>query len=135
MEEITSRNDFGNAVSAKDIMGKKVITEKGKEIGKVGELLIGPDDFCVSGLVVKRGLIAVDLFVNRDYIKSLSPEGIVLTTAPFEYAGIKVFDTNGKHIGKVRSIKRADKSNKIISIVIDQILSKAELIFPTVKTN
>jgi sporulation protein YlmC with PRC-barrel domain len=121
MEEITLKNALLNSIKASDLIGKGVLTAEGKLIGKVGEILISPKDFCLSGIVVKRGLIATDLFISQNYIKNFNIGGVELLVAPLvETVDIKVFDVNGKQIGKVKSIKRIDDSNKILSIVIDQ---------------
>jgi sporulation protein YlmC with PRC-barrel domain len=120
MEKNNIELAFGEAIRTKDLIGKSVINAEGKQIGKVGELLFGPVDFCLRGLIVKRGLISTDLFIGRDFIKNMSKEGVELLASPFiESTGIKVFDTNGKQIGIVKSIKRFGNSTKIISIIID----------------
>ena len=58
---------FDEAIRTKDLIGKNVVNAQGKKIGKVGELLLGPVDFCLRGLIVERGLISTDLFIGRDF--------------------------------------------------------------------
>ncbi|MDO8428402.1 MAG: PRC-barrel domain-containing protein [Candidatus Diapherotrites archaeon] len=121
MKETFLESDFGGAIPVKDLIGKSVITAEGKQIGKIGEVLIDPIDLCLRGLVVRRGLITTDLFISKDYIKNLSKDRVELSADPFiESTEIKVFNVNGKQIGKVKSITRADNSHRITAIVIDQ---------------
>ncbi|MFA6065039.1 MAG: PRC-barrel domain-containing protein [archaeon] len=128
MDEITSKTNFEGAIRAGDIIGKKVINDKGLQVGKIGEILIDSSDLRLKGIIVKRGLIATDIFVDHNNIKNLSKDGVELLAAPFiESALIKVFDINGKQIGNVKSIKRVDNSYKILSIVMEQ---EAETLTP-----
>jgi len=121
MEEVTQQKNSNPTINAGDLIGKKVITEDGKELGKVGELVIDKTDLSLRGIIVKRGLITKDLFVGHNFIKKLSKKGALLTVTPYiETTKIKVFDTQGSHIGIIKSIKWGNNSNKIISIVIDQ---------------
>jgi sporulation protein YlmC with PRC-barrel domain len=120
MENDFKKNDFGSAIRTRDFLGKRVVDAGGKQIGKVGELLINPSDLCLGGIIVKRGLITTDLFISKNSIKNMSEEGVELLATPFvESNVIKVFDISGKQIGVVKSIKHVDNSHKIISIVID----------------
>ena len=121
MDEITTKTNFEGSIRAGDLIGKKVINDKGLQIGKIGELLIDSADLRLKGLIVKRGLIAADIFIGQNHIKNLSKDGVELLAAPaIESALIKVYDVNGKQIGNVKSIKRVDNSSKILSIVMEQ---------------
>lgn len=121
MTETMPKIGFEGAIRAGDLIGKKVINNDGKQIGKIGELLIDSNDLCLRGIIVKRGLIATDIFINQNSIKNLNKDGVELLPTPFiESTKIKVFDGEGKCIGTVKSIKRHDTSSKIISIIINQ---------------
>ncbi len=121
MDELVTSNSFDGAIRIKELIGKRVTNSKGKQIGKIGELLIDSNNLCLKGIIVKRGLISPDLFVNQNSIKKLNKDGIDLLPTPIiESAKIKVFDMKGEFLGLVKSIKRLDNSTKIISITIKQ---------------
>ena len=116
-------------VNANDIKGTRVLTNQGKEIGKVAELRLDPQELHLAGILIKRGLIEEDLFVGSEYIKGISDKGVVLKMTPYtELVGMKVFDINGKEIGKVKQVNRFDKTNGVVSIVVDRGFGKRDLL-------
>lgn len=116
-------------VIVKKINGSKVIDDRGKKIGKVKKVHISPDTLSVEGITIDNGLFKGKDYIGKNYICSLSEEGAVLCETPIsEYIGMKVVDSKGKEIGKVRNVYRARKTNSAYSLTIDRGLTKDDLI-------
>lgn len=118
-----------STVSAEELKGKRVVTKNGKDIGKIAEIRINPSDFSFAGIKVNRGLLEIDSFIGREYIDSISHDGAVLSITPVtDYLGVKVFDADGKQVGKVKEIRREGTSNNILEIVVDRGLLKSDIV-------
>jgi sporulation protein YlmC with PRC-barrel domain len=122
---------FEKTVEAKKIVGKKVITDKGKNVGKVKAIHIHPTELTVEGIVVDPGMLELDHYIDKTYIRSLNAEGAVLNITPItEVVGLKVYDAVGRKIGKVAEIRRSDFKNTIRSIMVDTGADEDGLVIP-----
>ncbi len=112
---------FKDTVEVNDIVGRKVLTKDGEEIGKVKSVHIHPKDLTVEGIVMDPGFFDAYQFIGSGYIGSITDEGIVLNIHPVtEYVGVKVFDFTGKEIGKVKEVNRSKQTNTLLSILVDR---------------
>lgn len=112
-----------------NIVGQKVVDDKGNEIGKIKSVHIDPENLTVEGITIANGVFQEKSYVGKGYICNLSNQGAVLCDTPLtEVIGKKVMDSSGKDIGEVKSIYRARKTNSLYSITIDRGMSTNDLI-------
>jgi len=130
MYEIKYKTDtLRNSIPAGDILKKKVIARNGKKVGEIGGIYIHPKRLTVEGIKVKKGILEVGDFIGKGYIQSLNHEGAMLKITPVrELLHMLVYDSAGKKIGKVKDVKRSNKTNNISSVVIDRGLLKDDAI-------
>lgn len=112
-----------------DIVGKKALDNRGKEVGTIKHVHIDPVNLTVEGISIKNGLFKEKDYIGKGYISYLSSEGAILSQTPLtEYIGMKVVDSAGKDIGKVKAVYRARKTNSVYSLTINRGVLKDDLI-------
>jgi sporulation protein YlmC with PRC-barrel domain len=112
---------FKDTIELSSVVGKKVLTKDGKNIGKVKSVHIHPKDLTIEGIVIDPGFFDANQFIGAGYIGSITDEGVVLNIHPVtEYMGAKVFDFTGKEVGKVKEINRSKQTNTLLSILVDR---------------
>ena len=110
---------LSKAPDIRDILGKKVLTKNGKNIGKIRTIRIDPKDLTIEGIEVDTGLFKIDQYFGKNYIKTLTEQGAILKITPVDdIVGLVVYDSTGKNVGKIKSIKRSKKTNRLLSIKI-----------------
>ena len=108
---------LNEAPDIKDILGKKVLTKDGKNIGKIRTIRIDPKDLTIEGIEVDTGLFKIDQYFDKNYIKTLTENGAILKIKPVDdIIGLTVYDSTGKSVGEIKSIKRSKKTNRLLSI-------------------
>jgi len=113
----------------RDIIGKKVLTADGKNIGKIRSIRINPKKLTIEGIEIDTGLFKVDKYIGKNYIKLLSEQGAVLKITPVEdIVGLEVFDSTGKSVGEIKKIKRSKKTNKLLSITMSSDLFDEDIV-------
>ena len=122
MESIKNNTlPFKDTIEVSDVIGKKVLTKDGKNIGKVKSVHIHPRDLTVEGIVIDPGFFDANHYVGAEYISSITDEGVVLKIHPVtDYVGLKVFDFTGKEIGKVKEVNRSKQTNTLYSILVSR---------------
>jgi len=122
MESIKNNNlPFKDTIEVSEVLGKKVLTKDGKNIGKVKSVHIHPRDLTVEGIVIDPGFFDANHYVGAEYISSITDEGVVLKIHPVtDYVGLKVFDFTGKEIGKVKEVNRSKQTNTLYSILVSR---------------
>ena len=112
---------FRDTIEVSQVVGKKVLTKDGKNIGKVKSVHIHPRELTLEGIVVDPGMFDAYQFIGAGYIGSITDEGVVLNIHPVtEYVGVKVFDFTGKEIGKVKEVYRSNQTNTLLSILVER---------------
>lgn len=130
MEETKHKTiPYKDTVEVKSIIGRKVLTNAGKNLGKVKSVRIHPKDLTVEGIVVDAGMFELDQYFDRGYIETMNSDGVVLKISPlYEILGHEVFDPNGKKIGKVTEINKSKLSNTLVSIKVKTDEKGADLV-------
>ena len=118
-----SKNSFGRriegSITSDDILGKNVIDSQGGLAGVAEKLFIDPHTLNVIGIEVDKGVLHKGLTIGKGYIKKITPHAIFLnTTIVYEMKGMQVFDVNGAHVGKVKSIDMYGMKNAIKGIEV-----------------
>lgn len=112
----------------RDVLGKKVLTKDGKNIGKIRTIRIHPKDLTIEGIEVDTGLFKIDQYFGKNYIKTITEQGAILKITPVDdIVGHTVYDSTGKSIGEIKSIKRSKKTNRLLSITIYSDIYKGEI--------
>jgi sporulation protein YlmC with PRC-barrel domain len=122
MEEIKHKSlPIDKTVDIKDVVGKKVLTNDGKKIGKVKSVHLHPSDLTIEGIKVDPGWFEADHYVGENYIEKMTDDAVILNMTPVtEYLGMEVHDSDGKKVGTVKAVNRSKKTNKLMSIVVKQ---------------
>ncbi len=120
MKEIKHKSlSLGESKDIRDILGKKVLTKDGKNIGKIRTVRIDPKDLTIEGIEVDTGLFKIDQYFGKNYIKTLTEQGAILKITPVDdIVGHTVYDSTGKSVGEIKSIKRSKKTNRLLSITM-----------------
>ena len=131
MKEIRETHKlFNSGIKVNELKGKKVMALNGKEVGKITEVRLDPKTFDLDGIEMDRGFFALDTFIGKNYIESLSDEGAVLNITPVtDYKGLHVMDSTGKEIGKVKEIRTEGSTNNISAIVVGTGLLNNDVVF------
>jgi len=112
-------------INLKQLFGSKVISKNGEKIGFVSDIFFHPFKLSVEAIRINKGFFGSDYYVGKEYISSLSKEGVLLSIIPVkELIGKKVFDSTGIKVGKVKKIARMGTSNKLISMNIKKGVGK-----------
>ena len=119
---------LNKTAEVKEIIGKKVLSKDGKNIGKIKTIRIDPVDLTIEGIEVDTGLFKVDEYYGKNYIKTLTEQGAILKINPIEdVIGLTVYNSTGQNVGEVKDVKRSKKTNKLISITIYSDLYKENI--------
>ena len=102
-----------------------MLSKGGKEIGRVAEIRINPHTTQPQGVLVKRGLGEIPLYIGRSYFAHLSYESIILKIElVLLLKGKTVINFNGKVIGKVIDVVRNGTTNNLQGIIVKSLWSK-----------
>src|SRR3989344_8167251 len=113
--------ELENAIDASSVLGAKVVSKGGSVLGTVSALWIHPSELRIEGISVAKGFFREGDYVGRNYLESVNRDGAMLKINPVtEFVGHEVFDPDGKRVGKVKSVERANDSNNIVSIVVSR---------------
>ncbi len=119
---------LNEAPDVRDIIGKKVLTKDGKNIGKIRTIRIDPKDLTIEGIEVDTGLFRIDQYFGKNYIKTITEQGAILKITPVDdIVGHTVYDSTGKSVGEIKGIKRSKKTNKLLSITMYSDLYKEDV--------
>jgi len=129
MKEIKHKSlSLSESKDIRDVLGKKVLTKDGKNIGKIRTIRIDPKDLTIEGIEVDTGLFKIDQYFGKNYIKTITEQGAILTITPVDdIIGHTVFDSTGKSVGEIKSIKRSKKTNRLLSITMYSDLYKEDV--------
>lgn len=112
----------------RDVLGKKVLTKDGKNIGKIRTIRIDPKDLTIEGVEVDTGLFKIDQYFGKNYIKTITEQGAILKITPVDdIIGHTVYDSTGKSVGEIKSIKRSKKTNRLLSITMYSDIYKEDI--------
>jgi len=104
---------LSETIDVSEIVGSKVLAKNGRRIGRVRAVHIHPTKLTVEGIWVGNE------YIGSDYVDSLTDEGVVLSITPLDkMIGLKVYNSNGKKVGKVVEIERSKKTNNFKSIAV-----------------
>jgi sporulation protein YlmC with PRC-barrel domain len=115
--KMTDKNTyFSKYFILQQFIGKSVFDSKGRDCGKIKSVLIDPQKFSISGVIVKKRL-SKEYFLSRDYFEDINDSGLSLNTVPIK-PGDNVADVDGKNIGKIIQINLDPDTNKLESLEI-----------------
>jgi len=102
--------------SGQQFLGISVFDSKGNDCGKIESLCVDPQDFLISGVMVKQRLSS-EYFISVTYFENLTESSLMLNSIPIKPHD-KVVDVDGKSVGKVIQINLNSETNKIESLEI-----------------
>ncbi|MFH1316772.1 MAG: PRC-barrel domain-containing protein [Candidatus Woesearchaeota archaeon] len=111
----SSINSPESLKSLRSSLKKKVYAQSGEKLGKIKDLLIEKG-------VLKGALVStrdINMFVDKEYFENDSEKALMLNMDPITMlVGKKVFDSDGKYVGKVKNLIRSNNSNNFTSIMV-----------------
>lgn len=115
------KNNSGNAlegaVTSDDLLGKDVIDADGRFIGIVEKVFIHPEKLDFVGISIDKGFLKKGFSIGKDLIERVATHALFLNiSVAYEIRGMKVFDKDGKEIGKVAGIALIGSGNDIDAI-------------------
>lgn|SRR3989338_4124563 len=126
----TRKIELNDQSGLKHFLSKKVLSKDGDEIGRIKDIIF--DEHEIVGILVRKGF--TDLFIDLSYVEKLFAQSIILKINPVtRYIGMKVYDADGKFLGKVRDIVRKTNTNKIDAIIIKRGLFLKYLEVPVIE--
>jgi len=111
-----SRQPISKYWNVQQFIGKTVFDNKGHDCGKIKSILIDPQKFAISGIMVKK-MFSKEYFLSQGYFEEFNETGLRLNSIPIK-PGDKVADIDGKNIGKVIQINIHHDTNKLESLEI-----------------
>lgn len=118
-------------VGSHKVIGKKVLSRDGENLGVVAGLYLDPEALTVEAIEVNKGLFSGRYYIGREYIDTLTPKGAVLNILPIkELQNKKVFDNRGHELGRVKDFKRSGKTNKFSALIVDRGVTEKDLLVP-----
>ena len=112
-------NQAKDTLQTKQLIGKEIRSRDGSVVGKVYSLMIDPHDLSVQGITAYKGMFASDYYIGKEYIESITKDGIMLNIVPKQYFKDKaIIDAGGRHVGTVRHIETIDASNDLFRMMI-----------------
>lgn len=131
MEEIIKDKSLMDRTrSVKDILGVRVLSKSGENIGVVKDVRYGLRSMGIKGILTKHPFKGF-LYIGSGYIEIISDESIILSIDPATLLIDKrVITHQGKVIGKVKKVDRVRNTNAISKIHVKRFLHKAFVIKP-----
>lgn len=118
----TKKKSISAMEGSRSYISKKVISKSGNYVGKVYDTVFAGN--ILTGIVVMRRLSRI--FIDKEFFK-VSDDAVMLSIDPvISLQGKRVFDADGKKIGKVSKVIRKGNSNTLEAIMVKKnIYSKA----------
>lgn len=115
-------------ITSDDILGKDAVDPDGQVLGVVIKMHIDKEFKKITGITIDEGFMKPNLFVGISYIKNFGVDSVFLSKIPTQkYIGLKVIDSKGKEIGKVKKVRA--KRYKVNAIEVSAGIRKRSLIF------
>lgn len=109
------KTDINLEQTVLNLKGKRVLGKNGEVIGKVKDIVIS--DNKIEGILAKNH--GKKIFIELQYIDQLFNDSVMLKIDPVtRFLGMKVFDAEGRNLGKVVDFTRIGKSNAIQKIIV-----------------
>jgi len=101
--------------SMRDYVGKQVVSKSGEQIGTIVDVLF--TDKGVKGIVVASGPFS-RFYVDLSFFSTISDKAMLTINPVILLVGKEVFDSDGKKLGRVSTIKRKGNSNDLEAVVV-----------------
>ena len=128
-EIIEKEAPLEHTLNLKDLIGIRVISKRGKVVGKVSQFRLNANNMEIEGILVSRGIFKKPFYVGKSYLKQISNDAIILNIEPANLLkGIKVVTSDGKILGKVKEVIRKGDTNIVEGIVVSSLFKKRKTI-------
>lgn len=114
-----SGKNLNEAITSDDVLGKEVIDADGRFIGITEKVFIHPSNLDFIGISVDKGFLRKGFSIGKDYIERIASHAVFLKiSVSYEIRGLRVFDKNGKELGKVAGLALVGSGNDIDAISV-----------------
>ena len=128
-EWVERTGSYRDTFDVVELHAVSVFSQSGVRLGIVDEVRVRPNSLQWEGIVVNRGAFMSRVYFGRSYITKISPYGVVLSIEPtYLLIGKRVITSDGKVLGKIHGIERADATNEIKNIQVKSLFHKPLLI-------
>ncbi len=122
-----SGRDLSKTLTSEDLLGKDVIDFDSTIIGVVEKVLIDSKTLDFVGISIDKGFLKKGITIGRNYIEEIKEHAVFLKIrVSYEVKGKKVFDSEGRMVGKVSSLELYENMNKIVNLIVKE----DNLLFP-----
>jgi len=112
-----SGREIDESITSDDVLGKDVIDADGRFIGIVEKVFINPNKLDFVGVSVDKGFLKKGFSIGKDLIDRVATHALFLkVSVALEIRGLRVFDKDGKDLGKVVGIALIGSGNDIDAI-------------------
>jgi sporulation protein YlmC with PRC-barrel domain len=126
----TKKNSVNKNQGLTKYLCKKVFSKEGEKIGRVKQIIFNKE--IIEGIIVAKSLFFRKIFIDMEYVDKFTSDSVLLNINPLILiVGKRVFDNDGKDLGKVKKVIRKSNANVIDSILVKKsIFSKDVVIQP-----
>ncbi|MBW2977710.1 PRC-barrel domain-containing protein [Candidatus Woesearchaeota archaeon] len=115
-------------ITSDDILGKDAIDPDGQILGVITKLHIDKNSKKMIGITIDEGFMKPELFIGLNYIKNFGIDSVFISRIPTEkYIGLRILNSKGKEVGKVRKVVSKRHKVKAIEIGKDKIISASDI--------
>ena len=112
-----SGKELEGSITSDEILGKDVIDSDGRFIGIAEKVFIHPDNLDFVGISVDKGFLKKGFSIGRDFIERVAAHAIFLNiSVAYELKGMRVFDIDGKLVGRIKTVALIGSGNDIDAI-------------------
>jgi len=123
----TKKNDVNKKNGLTKYLYKKVFTKDGEKIGRVKQIIFNKEN--IEGIILSKFFCFNKMFIDMEYVDKFTSDSVLLKINPLVLVvGKKVFDAEGKDLGKVKKIIRKSNANAMDSLIIKKSIFSKEII-------
>lgn len=120
-KELSGAHLLKDTISSDDLLGKEVFDSTGALTGIIDIVHLDPKKLAFVGISIDEGFLKRGLTVGKDYIARIAAGAVFLTIRPvFVVRGMRVFDSAGRSVGKVKDVRLVESKNIIHELVVSR---------------
>ncbi len=129
LEQWSEKSSPSSTFSAQDMRGVSILSSRGVLLGKVAKVQIHLRSFKCMGIIAHLKLSGRLVYFGIDYIKTFSPQGVILSIEPaYLLLRRRVITADGKVLGRVKEVRRIGTTNQIKELVVKALFRAPRII-------
>jgi len=117
--QLTTKSLLQETAGLLNMLKSDVVTPKGYVVGKVKDVRVNDKTFLFEGILIEQGKFAKDIYISKEFIKSISADAVMLGSEPvFLLVGRPVVSYEGEVIGMVKHVHQIENQNDYLHLVV-----------------